>query len=375
MSVINVFHHSQKDYFSDIFNKLKIDKMLFFTILAIFSYGIFVLYSASNENPLTIKNQIFRIVISIIAFFIATKINIIFIRNIAFKFFLITSFLLLFVELLGHTAMGATRWIDLYFFKFQPSELMKLSMPIMVSWLIFKFGEPDNFKKVLFYSMFIVIPCLLILRQPDLGTAILIFMSAFFTLFTAGLPFKIIISSTVSVILFTPIIWNFILKEYQKDRIMTLFNPENDPLGNGYHIIQSKTAIGNGGFSGTGWLNGTQTHLSFIPEQKTDFIFATLAEEYGLIGVSILLLLYALLISRCFFIAYTLKNPFTKLIITSYTMLFLVYVFVNIGMVSGILPVVGVPLPLISYGGTSMLTIMFSFGLISSFYIEEKKLK
>ena len=375
MSVINIFHHNQKDYLNDIFNKLKIDKMLFFTILAIFSYGIFVLYSASNENPLTIKNQIFRIVISIIAFFIATKINIIFIRNIAFKFFLITSFLLLFVELLGHTAMGATRWIDLYFFKFQPSELMKLSMPVMISWLIFKFGEPDNFKKVLFYSMFIIVPCLLILRQPDLGTAILIFMSAFFTLFTAGLPFKIIISSTVSVILFTPIIWNFILKEYQKDRIMTLFNPENDPLGNGYHIIQSKTAIGNGGFSGTGWLNGTQTHLSFIPEQKTDFIFATLAEEYGLIGVSILLLLYTLLISRCFFIAYSLKNPFTKLIITSYTMLFLVYVFVNIGMVSGILPVVGVPLPLISYGGTSMLTIMFSFGLISSFYIEEKKLK
>lgn len=375
MKTINVFHNRKNIQIDDLFSQLKIDKIIFFSIISIFSFGIFILYSASNENPITIQKQLIRIIISMLAFLVATRCNILFIRNIAPKLFFLTIFLLLWVDFIGHTAMGATRWINLYFIKFQPSEIMKLSMPIMISWLIFKFGDPDNFKKTLFYSIFIIVPCYLILKQPDLGTTILIFMSAFFTLFTAGLPIKIIFYSSVSFLSLSPLFWFFILKEYQKERISTLFNPESDPLGNGYHIIQSKTAIGNGGMSGSGWLQGTQSHLSFIPEQKTDFIFAVLSEETGFIGFLFLLTLYSILIFRSFYIAKTVKNPFTKLIITSLNMLFIVYIFVNIGMVTGILPVVGVPLPLISYGGTSMITIMFSFGLISAFYIEEKKKK
>lgn len=349
-----------------------IDNWLFFTIIIIFFFGLFSLYSASNQNPIVIQQQSFRFILSFIAFFIASKINSFHLKKNAKILYVFFIFLLLLVFFLGHTSMGATRWLDLYFIKFQPSEFLKLVMPIFMAWIVTKYGEPNNIRKNLFYISFLIIPFTLILLQPDLGTAIIILMSGLIVIFLAGIPKKYILSLLILGFVSIPLIWNFMLHNYQKERILTLFNPENDPLGTGYHIIQSKIAIGNGGFNGLGWLQGTQSHLSFIPEQTTDFIYAVIAEEFGFLGLLCLLFLYFILIIRCLYMSYNVKDIFSKLLITSYITIFSFYVFINIGMVSGILPVVGVPLPLISFGGTSMFTIMISFGFISGLYKENK---
>ena len=241
---------------------------------------------------------------------------------------------------------------------------MKLIVPIMIAWFISRYDLPAKISSIIIAFILLLIPTLLIAKQPDLGTALLIASSGIFVLFLAGASWKLIAACVCLASAFAPILWMFLMKGYQKQRVLTFLNPEQDPLGSGYNIIQSKIAIGSGGLEGKGWLQGTQSQLEFLPERHTDFIFAVFSEEFGLIGVSLLLLVYLGIIMRGLWIASNAQHAFTKLLAGSLTLTFFVYVFVNIGMVSGLLPVVGVPLPLVSYGGTSMVTLMAGFGIL-----------
>jgi rod shape determining protein RodA len=282
--------------------------------------------------------------------------------------FTIGVLLLIAVILVGDTGKGAQRWLNLGFMRFQPSEILKITTPMMIAWLIAEHPLPVNWKQLLFGCILIMIPTALIAVQPDLGTALLVASSGLAVLFMAGLSWRIIFSFMLACIPMTYVLWEYFMKDYQRGRVLTLLNPEADPLGRGYHIIQSKIAIGSGGWYGKGWLNGTQTHLQFLPERSTDFIFAVYAEEFGLYGVIALISIYLFVISRSFMLALQAGNTYGRLLRSSLTITFFVYVFVNIGMVSGILPVVGVPLPLISYGGTSMVTLLAGFGILMSVY-------
>ena len=268
------------------------------------------------------------------------------------------------VLLFGHVGKGAQRWLDLGVTKFQPSEIMKLVVPIMIAWYVSQHDLPIKMSKIIIAFILVLLPTLLIARQPDLGTSLLIASSGIFVIFLAGASWKLIGACVGLASAFAPILWMFLMKPYQKQRVLTFLNPEQDPLGSGYHIIQSKIAIGSGGIDGKGWLQGTQSQLEFLPERHTDFIFAVFSEEFGLIGVGLLLTVYLAIVMRGLWIAVNAQHAFTKLLAGSLTLTFFVYVFVNIGMVSGLLPVVGVPLPLVSYGGTSMVTLMAGFGIL-----------
>jgi rod shape determining protein RodA len=274
--------------------------------------------------------------------------------------------LLVAVATIGATGKGAQRWLDLGFFRFQPSEVMKVVVPMMVSWYLYMRPMPPSFKRIGVSLVIIMLPTILILIQPDLGTSILIAGSGFFVLFFAGLSWRIILSM-IPVGMVTGLLgWFFFMHDYQRRRVLTFLNPENDPLGAGYHIIQSKIAIGSGGTFGKGWLNGTQSQLNFLPERSTDFIFSAFSEEFGFVGVVILLTIYLLLVMRCLYVATRAQDSYSRLLCGSLSLTLFVYVFVNVGMVSGLLPVVGLPLPMVSYGGTSMVTIMAAFGILMS---------
>jgi rod shape determining protein RodA len=283
----------------------------------------------------------------------------------------VTVLLLIAVLFVGSKGGGAQRWLDLGVVKFQPSELMKLTLPLVTAAWLASRSNPPSFRSVLISLALIAIPVLLIARQPDLGTSILMGASGIFVLFLAGLGWRWIFGGMGLVAAALPALW-YVMKDYQRQRVLTLLNPEADPFGAGYHIIQSKIAIGSGGFWGKGWLNGTQSHLDFLPERSTDFIFAVLAEEHGLMGVIPLLVLYLAIVFRCLYIAAQATNLFNRTVAGSIGLTFFVYVFVNIGMVSGLLPVVGVPLPLVSYGGTSMVTLMAGFGILMSIHTHRK---
>ena len=274
--------------------------------------------------------------------------------------------LLVAVLLVGHVGKGAQRWLDLGFMKFQPSEVMKLAVPMAVAWFISSHNLPPKIRHLLLGFLMCAIPTLLIAKQPDLGTSILIATAGVFVLFMSGMSWRIIAFVAALISAFLPVLWLFLMRDYQRQRVLTFLNPESDPLGSGYHIIQSKIAIGSGGLEGKGYLQGTQSQLEFLPERHTDFIFAVISEELGLMGVLLLLSLYLFIIARCMIIASQAQDNYSKLVAASFTLTFFVYVFVNIGMVSGLLPVVGVPLPLISFGGTSMVTLMAAFGVIMS---------
>jgi len=261
--------------------------------------------------------------------------------------------------------MGATRWIDLGgVLRFQPAEFMKVLVPVMISWYLSKYALPPTFKRICVVLVLILVPVVLVIRQPDLGTALLILGAGVFVIFIAGLSSRLIICGFLALIPLVFMMWNFVMHDYQKRRVITFLDPESDPLGSGWNIIQSKVAIGSGGVWGKGFLNGTQAHLDFLPESHTDFISAVLGEEFGLVGISLLLILYLLLIIRSLVIAANAPTLFGKLLASSLALTFFIYVFVNIAMVSGLLPVVGVPLPFISYGGTHVVTLLLSFGLI-----------
>jgi len=281
--------------------------------------------------------------------------------------------LLLAVLILGQIGKGAQRWLDLGFFRFQPSEMIKITTPMMIAWYLSEHPLPPRAKQLFIATMLILLPTLLIAKQPDLGTALLVASSGAAVLFFSGLSWWLITAIAVTLAGLTPVLWHF-MRDYQRDRVHTFLNPEADPLGRGYHIIQSKIAIGSGGIHGKGWLGSTQSKLDFLPESSTDFIFAVFAEEFGLFGCVGLLSLYLLIIARCLYIASQTKDTYSRLLASSLAFTFFVYVFVNIGMVIGVLPVVGVPLPLISYGGTSVVTLLAGFGILMSIHTHKKYL-
>jgi rod shape determining protein RodA len=344
--------------------KLHIDVPLLLGILSLMTLGVLVVYSAGGQEMSMLYSHSKRVVVALIVMFIVAQIPPLSYRKWAVPVFIIGLLLLVGVLLFGHVGKGAQRWIDIGFTKFQPSEVMKLIVPIMIAWYISQNNLPVKLFHVIIAFILVLMPTLLIAKQPDLGTSLLIASSGIFVIFLAGVSWKLIGICTALVSAFIPFLWMYLMKPYQKQRVTTLFNPEQDPLGSGYHIIQSKIAIGSGGIEGKGWLQGTQSQLEFLPERHTDFIFAVFSEEFGLIGIAILLTVYLGIVMRGLWIAANAQHAFTKLLAGSITLTFFVYVFVNIGMVSGLLPVVGVPLPLVSFGGTSMVTLMAGFGML-----------
>jgi rod shape determining protein RodA len=354
------------------FERLHIDLPLLIGVLLVMAFGLVVMYSASGQNLAMMDRQGMRMLLSLGVMLFLAQLSPRTYETLAPFLFFCGVALLVGVLLFGSTSKGAQRWLDIGFVRFQPSELLKLAVPLMVARYIGKHPLPPSFKTLCVALVMVVTPTILIAKQPDLGTSILIAASGIFVIFLAGISWRIIIAAGCALGGFIPVLWFFLMHEYQKTRVRTLFNPESDPLGAGYHIIQSKIAIGSGGISGKGWLHGTQSQLEFLPERHTDFIFAVIAEEWGLIGIIALLSLYLFIVGRGLYLASNAQTAFGKMMAGSIVLSFFVYVFVNIGMVSGILPVVGVPLPLISYGGTSMVTLMAGFGILMSIHTHRK---
>ncbi|MCK5871985.1 MAG: rod shape-determining protein RodA [Methylococcales bacterium] len=368
----NKHQHIKSSFLQDLLNKLHIDIPLFLVLLACSLISFVILYSASGQNSGVLIRQLVRISAAFILMIVLAHVS-------PERFKLYSVYLysagilaLIAVLLVGEVGKGAQRWLNLGFFRFQPSEIIKITTPMMIAWYLADNHASLTWKQLAIASGLILLPTLLIAKQPDLGTSILVASSGAAVLFFAGLSWRFMTLITGCISGFAPIFWFYLIKPYQKERILTLFNPEADPLGKGYHIIQSKIAIGSGGFSGKGWLGSSQAQLNYLPESSTDFIFAVFAEEFGLAGCLILLFLYILIIGRGLYIAVQAKNTYSRLLASSLTFTFFVYVFVNIGMVIGILPVVGVPLPLISYGGTSMVTLLGSFGILMSIHTHKK---
>jgi len=351
---------------------LHLDIPLFIGISMLITIGLVILYSASGQDLDFMMRQLARIFIGFTLMILLAQIQIQQLKHWIPWLYLIGVTLLVLVLIIGYASKGSQRWLDLGVFRFQPSELMKLVVPIMVSWYLADKPLPPSYGRLLIAAIIIVIPVVLVIKQPDLGTALLIASSGLFVLFLAGLSWRLIFTLSIFAILSAPIVWFFVLYDYQKERIMTLLDPEKNALTSGYHIIQSKIAIGSGGVYGKGWLQSTQSLLEFLPERRTDFIFAVYSEEFGLIGVIILLSIYFLVLSRGMYIAMNAQSTFERLLVGSLVLTFFVYLFVNVSMVTGLLPVVGVPLPLISYGGTSLVTLMASFGLIMAMHTHRR---
>lgn len=348
-----------------------IDSVLLACILFAMLVGLLVLYSASGQQFGKVSAQLINMSVALAVMWAVANIQPQHIERIAVPAYVIGLLFLLAVALFGDISHGARRWLNLGITKIQPSELMKLAVPIMLAWYFSKRESNLTVVDFLIAGAILAAPVLFIVKQPDLGTAMLVAASGFYVIFLAGLSWRFIIGGIALVAALSPIFWS-LLHDYQRRRIEILIDPTQDPLGSGYHIIQSTIAIGSGGVTGKGWLNGTQTQLDFLPERTTDFIFAVFGEEFGMIGNLLLLLLFAIIIARGFYIASQAKNTFSRLLAGSIAMTFFTYCFVNMGMVSGILPVVGVPLPLISYGGTSMLTLGLGFGLLMSIQTHKK---
>lgn len=354
--------------------KIHIDGPLLLGLLLLMAVGLVTIYSAGGQDWGLIQRQLVRLAIAMSVMLLLAQIPPLAFRRFSVYFYVAGLIMLITVLIFGVTGKGAQRWLDLGIVRFQPSEIMKLAVPMMMAWYISRYNLPPRSQHILLGFALVTVPTLLIAKQPDLGTSLLIASSGIFALFLAGMSWKIISMITVACGAFTPIMWFFLMKEYQKQRVTTFLNPESDPLGAGYHIIQSKIAIGSGGLEGKGWLLGTQSQLEFLPERHTDFIFAVFSEEFGLLGVMGLLAIYGFIIVRGMLIAVRAQEAYSKLLAGSLTLTFFVYVFVNMGMVSGILPVVGVPLPLISYGGTSMVTLLASFGMLMSISTQKRLL-
>lgn len=347
-------------------DKLHIDLPMFSCMVACFLIGLILIYSAKLEVHL-VQKQLINFVVAGALMLLVAQAKPRSYRAWAPVLYYASLTILILVLIIGDISKGAQRWLDLGLLRFQPAELMKLAVPLMVARTLDEHVLPPSPKLLLLSLLYIVVPVGLIAIQPDLGTAILVASTGLFVLFFAGISWKLMISLASLCVACTPVLW-FFLRDYQRKRILTLLNPELDPLGSGYHIIQSKIAIGSGGFFGKGWLNGTQSHLEFLPERATDFIFAVLGEEFGLLGVVILLMLYMLIILRGLYIGMRARDTFSRLLAGSLILTFFVYLFVNIGMVNGILPVVGIPLPLVSYGGTSLVTVMIGLGMLMSIH-------
>ena len=348
----------------------RLDPVLLFLLMLIMGFGLFVLFSASGQDMAVVNRQAVRLGFGLVVMLVISQVPPRVLRDWTPWLYGLGIAMLLATWGLG-VGRGTQRWLDLGLFRFQPSEVMKLAVPMMVAWYLHPKVLPPAWKAVGITLGILLIPTLLIARQPDLGTALLVAASGMFTLYLAGLRWRVLFGFVGVAAAAAPLLW-LVMKEYQRDRVRTFLNPEADPLGHGWNIIQSKIAVGSGGLTGKGWLNGTQSHLEFIPERHTDFILAVLSEEFGLVGVMLLMLTYMLLIARGLYVASVARDTGSRLLAGALSLTLFVYVLVNGGMVSGVLPVVGVPLPLISYGGTSAVTLLAGFGIMMSIYGHRK---
>ncbi len=353
--------------------RLHIDLPLLAGLLMLSGVAFVVLYSAGGQKLDMVLRQVGRLSLAMGVMFAIAQIHPRYLRTYSPALYLTGVLLLAAVIIVGETSLGAKRWLNLGLVRFQPSELMKLSMPMMIAWFLSSQPMPPSIRHVLAAGMLILVPTLMIAKQPDLGTAFLVGAAGASVLFLAGLSWRYLLALAALGGGLMPVLWHF-MHGYQRDRVLMFLNPESDPLGRGYHIIQSKIAIGSGGIYGKGWLHGTQSHLDFLPEPSTDFVFAVFAEEFGLLGCLGLLGIYLFILARCFYIVVQAQDKYARFLSGALTVTFFVYVFVNTGMVIGILPVVGVPLPLISYGGTSMVTLLAGFGILMSVQTHRKLL-
>lgn len=357
-----------------IWMRIHIDPLFMLVILTLLIYSALVIWSASGQDPGMMERKAGQILIGLLVMVVMAQVPPRVYESWAPYLYIVCVILLVAVDAFGHISKGAQRWLDLGVVRFQPSEIAKIAVPLMVARFINRDVCPPTLKNTAIALVLIFAPTLLVAAQPDLGTSILVAASGLFVLFLSGMSWRLIGIAALLLAAFIPILWFFLMHDYQRTRVMMLLNPESDPLGAGYHIIQSKIAIGSGGLRGKGWLHGTQSQLEFLPERHTDFIFAVLAEELGLVGVLVLLALYLLLILRGLVIAARAQTTFGRVIAGGFMLILFVYVFVNIGMVSGILPVVGVPLPLVSYGGSALIVLMAGFGIVMSIHTHRKML-
>ena len=350
---------------------LHLDGMLLSGLAVVGIFGLFVLYSAAGDNTALWFSQVARFGIGFAVMIALAQVPDHFIRMVSPIAYVLGLVLLLLVAVAGDVGKGAQRWLDIGIIRFQPSEIMKLAVPMMCAWYLHQRPLPPSLWNVVAVLAMILVPVLLIAEQPDLGTALLVAAAGLLVLLLGGLPWTYLLGGVVIAGAAVPLAWSM-LHDYQRQRILTLLDPQSDALGAGYHIIQSQIAIGSGGVFGKGWTNGSQAQLEFLPERSTDFIFAVIGEEFGLLGLIALLAGYLLIVGRSMYMSTQCRDAFTRLLSGSIALTFFVYVFVNAGMVTGLLPVVGVPLPLVSYGGTSLVTLMAGFGMLMSLYSSRK---
>ena len=345
-----------------------IDKWMILAMLIIYVMSLFLLYSADGQEFVQLEKKTLHTFIGFLLLWGLARIKPQILASLALPAYIGGVVLLVAVELFGVTVNGSTRWLDIGPVRIQPSEIMKIGLPMMVAWYFQRYDTDLRWYHYLGAIGIIMVPVALILKQPDLGTATLIMASGLFVVFFAGLSWRVLLVPVIAAIAAMPWMWEYGMHDSQRTRVLTLLDPTKDPLGAGYHILQSMIAIGSGGVWGKGWLNGTQTHLDYIPESTTDFIFAVFGEEFGLVGNVILVILYVFIVTRGLIISARARTLYERTIAAAFTMTFFCYAFVNMGMVSGILPVVGVPLPLVSYGGTATLSIMIMLGMLMSIY-------
>jgi rod shape determining protein RodA len=351
--------------------ELRIDGPLVVGLSLIALYGLVVLYSASGQSLPTVLRTVARLVLGAIAMLLLARVNPNFLRRSTPWLYAAGCLMLLVVAAIGHVGMGAQRWLNLGLFRFQPSELMKLAVPMMCAWYLHERPLPPSLAGLVAMGVLIMLPVGLVAMQPDLGTAALIAVAGGLVIVLAGLRVRVMAGLLALAAAAAWFGWSF-MHDYQRKRVLTFLNPQTDPLGAGYHIIQSQIAIGSGGVFGKGWMNGSQAQLEFLPERSTDFIFAVIGEEFGLLGLLLLLLLYAFVVGRAIYLATQTQDTFARLLAGSLALTFFVYVFINAGMVTGLLPVVGVPLPLVSYGGSSVVTVLAGFGILMALYSRRK---
>lgn len=351
--------------------RLHLDKTLFYALLAMAAISLFVVYSASARDMDATLGHLLRLVLGFTVLLVVAQIRPEFYERWSPYIFILGMLLLIAVLGLGVIGKGAQRWLNLGFLRFQPAEIMKIAVPMMLAWYLARKNLPPSLPRLGIAFLMMAVPAFMIIKQPDLGTALLVFGAGVFVLFLSGMRWRVILTLLAIVAVAAPFAWNH-LHDYQRQRIFTLFDPEADPLGTGYHTIQSMIAVGSGGIYGKGWLNSSQAHLDYLPESSTDFIFAVFAEEFGLIGSLLLVAIYVLIVARGILIAYLAKDSYTRLLAGSLSLTFFLYFFVNMGMVTGILPIVGIPLPMMSYGGTSIVTVMAAFGILMSIHTHRK---
>ncbi|NJN40510.1 MAG: rod shape-determining protein RodA [Gammaproteobacteria bacterium] len=351
---------------------INIDGVLLAIVVSIVAIGMFTLYSATNGNPHRVTAQFVNLAVALAAMWLVAQVPTQTLLRSAVPVYLVGLALLVAVAIWGDLVNGARRWLHVGVTRIQPSEMMKIAMPLMLAWYFHRRAAILGIGDYAIAAVLLAVPAALIIRQPDLGTALLVLATGGYVIFLAGLSWRIILGVVIAGAASLPLVWTMMLHDYQRRRVLTLLDPSQDPLGAGYHTIQATIAVGSGGLEGKGWLNGTQTHLEFIPERHTDFIFAVFSEEFGLVGTSLLLVAYTALIARGLYIAANAPTAFSRLLAASITLIFFTYAFVNMGMVSGILPVVGVPLPFISYGGTALVTLFLGIGILMSVARERK---